>query len=133
MVSPPIGWKPEPLKASESHRHQVWLSPSGETAYGVIHFSLPLPLPASFIVGPFVDQMARSEGEAILISREPDSELPGVRLVLAGGLYKIRANLLTRGFDGWAIYDGTLRDHPENPQELALAIAARERTRIGMP
>ena len=40
----PDGWTAEPLKKSGRHSHQIWLSPTGETAYGVIHFSLPLPV-----------------------------------------------------------------------------------------
>src|SRR5687768_3577614 len=38
---PPVAWAPDPLKSSPRHAHQVWISPSGRTAYGVIHFSLP--------------------------------------------------------------------------------------------
>ena len=43
-VAPPVGWKLDPYKTSSSHKHAVWLSPSGRTAYGVIYFSLPLPV-----------------------------------------------------------------------------------------
>src|SRR5918992_1040717 len=46
---PPIGWKIEPLKTSKDHTHQVWLSPTGKTAYGVIHFRLPLPVSAQWV------------------------------------------------------------------------------------
>src|SRR4051812_450894 len=41
LVAPPLGWKPDPMKRSEQHTHQAWLSPTGHTAYGVIHFSMP--------------------------------------------------------------------------------------------
>ena len=40
---PPAGWTAEPLKQSPRHTHQIWISPTKHTAYGVIHFSLPLP------------------------------------------------------------------------------------------
>src|SRR5258707_193625 len=40
VVAPPVGWKPDELKSSEQHTHQVWLSPTGKTAYGIIHFGL---------------------------------------------------------------------------------------------
>src|SRR5690606_28773469 len=41
IASPPRGWAAEPLKQSDRHAHQVWMSPTGRTAYGVIHFALP--------------------------------------------------------------------------------------------
>src|ERR1700733_14023629 len=44
VCDPPVGWAAEPLKSSSHHAHQVWLSPSGATAYGVIHFGLPWPV-----------------------------------------------------------------------------------------
>src|SRR5438046_3725354 len=40
MVAPPIGWTPQELKFSDRHTHQIWLSPSGDTAYGAIRFKL---------------------------------------------------------------------------------------------
>src|SRR4051812_40884397 len=40
----PDGWRAEPLKSSPAHTHQVWLSPTGHTAYGIIRFKLPLPV-----------------------------------------------------------------------------------------
>src|SRR5207302_363635 len=40
----PRRWHPDPLKHSATHAHQVWISPSGHTAYGIIHFKLPLPV-----------------------------------------------------------------------------------------
>src|SRR6266576_2283693 len=33
MVTPPIGWTPQPLKFSDRHTHQIWLSPTGDTAF----------------------------------------------------------------------------------------------------
>src|SRR5687768_15902774 len=44
VVVPPAGWTPEPLKASNRHTHQVWISPTGNTAYGVIRMRLPIPV-----------------------------------------------------------------------------------------
>ncbi|MCC7350484.1 MAG: hypothetical protein IT446_07935 [Phycisphaerales bacterium] len=131
ICTPPLGWKPEPLKHSGRHDHQVWLSPSGHTAYGVIHFSLPLPVNADFVLPFFLREMKKSEGEAILLSKEADAALPGVRFVAEGGLYKMRSNLIVRGWQGWAIYAGTLRKEAINPSELELAERARDNTRIG--
>jgi hypothetical protein len=129
----PHNWRAEPLKHSGNHTHQVWLSPSGDTAYGVIRFSLPLPLGHSFVLSQFLRQMRQSEGEAILLEEQWDPNLHGIRFVAEGGLYRIRTNLMVRGFRGWAVYAGTLRDKPVQPQELELAERARDHTAIGRP
>ena len=42
--------------------------------------------------------MRESEGEAHLISRRSDPRLRGIRFVAEGGEYRLRANLVTRGF-----------------------------------
>ena len=132
VVVPPVGWRPDPLKRTSSHAHQAWISPSGRTAYGVIRMNLPLPFIGPDVVLPrFIKQMRQSEGEARLLSRKNDSRLPGIRFVAEGGQYRLRANLITRGFRAWAVYAGTLRAEAEMPDELRMAEAAREETRIG--
>src|SRR6266566_8108079 len=130
----PAGWKPEPFKGSEQHAHQVWLSPTGKTAYGVIHFGLPLPVPARWILNSFLSEMKKSEGEATVIGQPmEDDALPGVRFTVECGDYKMRINLICKGFRGWAVYAGTLRAQPEAPAELELAERAREKTKVGLP
>jgi hypothetical protein len=132
VAIPPAGWAPDPLKRSRSHAHQAWLSPTRRTAYGIIRINLPLPFIGPDVVLPrFLDQMRETEGEATLLSRRNDPRLPGIRFVAEGGAYRLRANLVTRGFRAWAVYAGTLRDEPEMPDELQLAEAAREETRVG--
>lgn len=132
VVTPPAGWEPDPPKRSRNHAHQAWLSPSRRTAFGVIRMNLPLPfIGPGQVLGPFLDQMRESEGEATLLARQNDPRLPGIRFVAEGGEYRVRANLVTRGFRAWAVYAGTLRGQPEEPDELQLAELARERTRIG--
>jgi hypothetical protein len=134
MVVPPAGWHAEPLKSSEKHNHQVWISPSGNTAYGVIRFKLPLPLGPELVLHKgFLPQMKKTEGEARLISSERDRNLPGLRFVAEGGLYRLRANMITRGWKGWTIYAGTVREKEIVPDELALAELARDHTTVGMP
>ncbi len=130
IVMPPRGWRIEPLKSSSSHKHQVWVSPTGDTAYGVIHFHMPLPVGENFALYGFIKQMKDTEGDATLVSQEGDDKLPGIRFVAEGGIYRIRANLIVDGFDGWAIYAGTLRGRPDNVAELLLAQKAREQTQI---
>ena len=134
-VAPPPGWQPDPIKRSSTHAHQVWLSPSGNTAYGVIRMNLPLPfIGPDVVIRPFLDEMRQSEGQAILLSRKTDRRLPGpgIRFVAEGGEYRIRTNLMTRGFRAWAVYAGTRLGSPEDSMELAQAEAARERTKIGL-
>jgi hypothetical protein len=132
VAIPPAGWTADPIKRSRSHAHQAWLSPTRRTAYGIIRINLPLPFIGPDVVLPrFLDQMRDTEGEATLLSRYNDPRLPGVRFVAEGGQYRLRANLMTRGFRAWAVYAGTLRDQPEMPDELHLAEAAREETRVG--
>lgn len=134
MVTPPSGWMPDPIKSSEQHKHQVWKSPTGKTAYGVIHFSLPLPVPATWVLDPFLRQMKKSEGEANLVGQPMrDDSLPGVRFTVEGGGYRMRVNLICKGFRGWAVYAGTLSDQQEVPAELHLAEAARDKTQVGVP
>jgi hypothetical protein len=133
IVAPPLGWKPDPLKQSATHKHQVWISPTGNTAYGVIHVQMPLPLGPDLALIGFMSSMRKSEGEGILLEHHTDPALPGIRFVAEGGLYKLRAILVTRDWVAWAVYAGTLRGKPEIAGELNLAERAREATIIGLP
>jgi hypothetical protein len=133
ICDPPIGWKPDPLKVSPNHTHQVWLSPTGATAYGVIHFTMPLPVGLNLALTGFLSEMKTTEGQATLISRHDDPALPGIRFVAEGGLYRIRANLIVDGWEGWAVYAGTFRSRPILAEELDTAIRARENTHVGRP
>jgi hypothetical protein len=133
LVTPPVGWKSEPLEKSKDHTHQVWVSPTGKTAYGVIHFGIPLPMSASFLLGPFLDNMRKEEGRADLIGQPTrDDALPGVRFVVEGSVHRMRINLIARGWKAWAVYAGTLIAQPEAPEELELAERAREATKVGV-
>ena len=127
----PAGWHPDPLKSSATHKHQVWVSPTGHTAYGIIHFTMPLPVGHELALLGFLQNMKRTEGEANLLSKKWDSNLYAIRFVVVGGLYMVRTNLFVRGTEGWAVYAGTLRKEQIKPDELAQAEWAREMTRIG--
>jgi len=130
-VVPPVGWRAEPLKSSSRHSHQTWVSPSGTTAYGVIHFSLPFPVGYEPVLWYFMREMRRVEGEGVLLSKRWDPNLRAVRFVAEGRRYTVRPNLMLRGFQGWAVYAGTLNENPVNARELDLAERARERTITG--
>ena len=130
LVVPPIAWTREPMKTSARHQHQVWVSPSGEAAYGVIYFTLPLPVGEDLALHGFLAEMKKSEGEATLLTKNRDGDR--IRFEAEGGKYRIRGILLTRGFHGWAVYAGTLRATPDEVDELAVAVQARENTALGL-
>jgi hypothetical protein len=133
LCDPPLGWRPDPIKHNADHDHQVWRSPTGDTAYGVIRFSMPLPLGPGFALAGFLSAMKRTEGEANLLNREDDPNLPGIRFVAEGGRYKLYTILIVDGFSGWAVYAGTLRNRAENQPELDAAKFARDHTVLGLP
>jgi len=133
VVVPPVGWKAEPLKETDKHKHQIWLSPTGNTAYGIIFFTMPWPVGQDLALWGFLQQMKRTEGEATLISKKEDDDLPGVRFIAQGGLYLVRTNLIIDGYYGWAIYAGTVRGKPVDESELQTAEQAREQTRVITP
>jgi hypothetical protein len=132
VVVPPIGWKPEPPKVDEKHRHQIWLSPSGNTAYGIIYFKLPLPVGLNITLDGIMRQMKATEGEGNLLDRKDDDQLPGIRFTAQGGQYLIRAYLVVDGFHGWMVYAGTKRKFPVNEAELKTATDARDQTRVDL-
>ena len=133
VVAPPAGWQTEDAKSDDDHVHLSWKSPSGKTNYGVIYFSLPLPFSASWIYNPYLSAMRKSEGEANVIAGPVDDKaLPGLRFTVECGDYRMRTNLICKGFHGWAVYAGTLRKEDEIPGELELAERARELTQVGV-
>ena len=129
-VVPPVGWKSDPLKSDNDHKHRVWISPTGDTAYGVIYFSLPLPLGSDFVLFGFMKTMKAQDPKATLVSKQTDDDLPGIRFVAEDSHYRIRTNLVKGSFEGWAIYAGSLQNRPINWAELRSAIKAREQTRV---
>ena len=128
-VTPPAGWKPDPLKVTDKSRHRVWISPGGSTAYGVIYFDLPLPVGVDLAFSGFLSGMKKASGEAILIFKSEDAN--GIHFVADGGLYRIRCNMIVSGFHGWVVYTGSLRAKPVNPEELRIAERARDQSEVG--
>ena len=124
----PIGWQPQPLKANNRHTHEVWISPSGMTAYGVVHINLPLPLGPDLALSGFISAMRKSEGDAKLVEQHADSR--GIAFVADGGRYHLRAQMIVQGWEAWTIYSATLRGKPTVPDELKLAELAVAHTEI---
>jgi hypothetical protein len=133
MVTPPVGWTPQELKFSDRHTHQIWLSPTGDTAYGVIRFKLPLPVGYRLLLNRFLAEMRRVEQTATLISKQDDPDLPGIRFVAESSIHRVRVNMTIHGFRAWAFYAGTIVGRPENKAELELAERAREASSPGLP
>lgn len=126
---PPPNWSPDPLKSGANHTHQVWISPSGHTAYGVMHFNLPIPVTRDIVLFVFLQEMRMREGESRLLGKQPEPNL--TRFVARGGRYTVHAELVVRGLEGWIAYAGTRTDESVLSAELVLAEEARDRTRFG--
>ena len=123
---PPAGWTLNRSEQTDRYAQRVWVSPTGKTSYGVVHFTMPLRLGNSIALAGFLSEMKRSEGDARLISKTPLDD----RLAFAaeGGRYRCNGIILTRGTAGWAVYAGTLRSGPLALDEISLAVHARDST-----
>jgi hypothetical protein len=133
----PVGWVAQPLKQGSNHNHQIWISPSGHTAYGVLFVSLPFPagfIPVRYrlerVLDGFLGEMKRHEGRADLIERVDVPDQDGIRFVAEGGQYRVHANLLVRGARAWFIYAGTRQNQSLIPAELSIAERARDETKV---
>ena len=130
-VDPPIGWRADDIKENARHVHQVWLSPSGDTAYGVIAMKLPWPVGPDLLLWAFLDRMKQTEGQAQVLVKQRDDKLPGYHLVLDGNHYCLRCTLTVHDWRAWAVYAGTVRSAPILQNELELAEKARDDTVVG--
>ena len=130
---PPLGWNLKPAEKQPNTDHQLWISPTAATAYGVIEVNNWLLRFASndLILSKFLENMKKSDGRADLKQKENDRDLGsvgGMRFVVEGGKYTLRANLISAGGRAWIIYAGTANDHAINTEELTVAETARELT-----
>ncbi|HZL36015.1 MAG TPA: hypothetical protein VFC78_11935 [Tepidisphaeraceae bacterium] len=131
---PPVGWKPDPLRIDAQHAHEVWASPSRQTAYGVVLIHLPLPfIGPNLIIPGFLNHLRAKDHKAELISKEDAPDLPGARFVAESGKFHINVNLIVHGWSAWAVYTGTLLTKPVNAAELKLAREAVDNTRVSLP
>lgn len=78
-----------------------------------------------------MNRMKQREGWANLLSREDDPNLPGVRFVAEGGIYKLRGNMVLATWEGWVTYAGTRHNQTIIAKELDLAVRARDLTKVG--
>ena len=140
FVVPPRGWDLDPPKGDDQHVHLVWLSPSRDTAYGVIFLQIPGWVPTAIIpsrslhntvLDEFVKKMREDQGEAELVSSEWDEPNDRLNFVARGKVFTIHSFLTVRGHAGWAAYRGTKTGDNEPPNEIALADRARDATKVG--
>jgi hypothetical protein len=131
-VDPPPGWILERSDDTARYVQRVWVSPTGRTSYGVIRFNLPLPLGKEIALEGFLAQMRESEGEARLIEKHRDRAQDRLIFAAEGGRYRLDGIIVTRGFHGWVVYSGVLRNSPLALDELESAVHARENTRLGL-
>ena len=129
VVTPPTGWQRDADKVGERSTTVVYVSPTGQTAFGVIAFKLPFPVGHDWALWGFLQNMKKSEGKADLIEKHWDESVSALRFIAEGGRYKVRTNLFVRGTQGWAAFAGTKAGETENPAELREAETARDEVR----
>jgi hypothetical protein len=132
-VHPPAGWRRDKFDVDAKHTHAVWLSPTGDTAYGVVLMNLPLPVGPETVLWGFLSRLRATDNQADLLSKERAPDLPGLRFVAESGQYIIRVNLTVRDWHAWAVYAGSMKSRSVNQAELDLAALARDHTQVAMP
>lgn len=133
LVDPPVGWAEKPLRADVRHVHASWISPSGDTAYGVILINLPLPVGPEMVLWGFLNKLRETDQEGELHAQTNAPDLPGLRFIAESGQYLLNVSLTVRGWHAWAVYAGSLKSRPINARELEMAQRARDHTRVALP
>src|SRR5688500_3520143 len=130
FVVPPKEWTMDAPKITDRHAHLAWISPTGDTAYGVIYARIPSYVPVavmpaevghSQVVGRVMVEVRADEGEATLLGKSWDEDADELHFVAEGGLYRVDSVLTVRGLSAWTLYVGRLREREENPAEVELA------------
>lgn len=129
-VAVPMGWEAQPVDRGSNYVTQVWISPSGDTALGVICFSLPLPVGHEWALWGFLQNMKKSEGQAQLVDKQWDESSRALRFIAQGGRYRVRSKLMVDRLQGWSVFAGTLAGRRVNQDELDIAERAREAVRV---
>lgn len=133
-VAPPKGWKAKPIEKGSQHREAAWVSPSGKVSYGVIRFDMPFPAPSDMVISGYVNDIAKTEGSAELLSKIKSPT--NTRFLVAGAKQTADVRLILRGTKGWFIYYRTPSPPytDQNPKasipEVGDAITARDTTEV---
>ena len=141
FVVPPANWKLDAPKVSDRHIHLAWISPSGDTAYGVIYATIPGYMPVALMPTRLLHEevldrvmigMRQDQGEGVLLEKRWDGQERQMYFEAEGGLYRVDSVLKVRGWSAWALYVGRLRAREANEPELELAARARDETEVGL-
>ena len=140
FVVPPRGWSLDKDKATDEHTNLTWLSPTRDTAYGVIFARVPGWVPVAFIparslhetvLNKFMEKMKEDQGEATVVSQQWNDDRDRLEFVARGTTYTLDAYLTVRGYDVWTVYRGTFTGKTASATELELAGKARDATGVG--
>ena len=133
-VYPPEGWVLDERVTDRGDPHWLWLSPTGNTAYGVIRFATPVPVgrdrfghEAAFRLG-YLPGMRKEENRADVLDKSWDDERAVLRFEVEGDFHTVDGLMLIRGWRGWGVYAGTNTGGVRDDAEIALAEEAREKT-----
>ncbi len=123
--SVPTSWRAVPAHKTSLYTHLQWRSPSAHTAMGVIHIHLPLPLGGKAVTWLAKQEYARRASDGKVLA-EWDDDLGRHWLEGENAKYHLRGYVITRGFDGWAVYLGYKITEPPEMSEISLASRATD-------
>ena len=121
----PQSWKELALKRGPMYTDMQWRAPSGNTAVGVAHCRMPLPLDARALVWFAKSRYAKQSEDGRVLGQWVD-ELNRSWFEAANNKYHVRGFIVTKGFEAWIIYSGFKTQEPSDISELALAARAME-------
>ena len=107
QAAPPQTWKELVPKRSSMYNDMQWRAPSGNTAVGVAHVKMPLPLDARTLVWFAKSRYAKQSEDGRLIGQWVD-------------------DLGRSWFEAWIIYSGFKTQEPIDTSELALGARSME-------
>lgn len=124
-AAPPHSWKELVPKRTSLFTDMQWRAPSGNTAVGVAHVKMPLPLDARAVVW-FAKQRYSKQSEGGRVIGQWVDDLGRSWFEAANNKYHVRGFVMTKGFEAWIIYSGYKSQQPTDLAELTIAARAME-------
>ena len=121
----PMSWKELVPKKTSIYTDMQWRSPSGNTAVGVAHVKMPLPLNAGSVVWFAKQRYAKQSEDGKLIDQWVDV-LGRSWFEAENKKYHVRGFVVTKGFEAWIVYSGFKTQEPIDTSELAMAARSME-------
>ena len=125
QAAPPQSWRELVPKRSSLYTDMQWRAPSGNTAVGVAHVKMPLPLNAQTLVWFAKSRYAKQSEDGRVIGQWVD-DLGRSWFEAENNKYHVRGYIMTKGFEAWIIYSGFKTQQPIDTSELALGARAME-------